>query len=97
MKNIPYLILLTVFTLLGGLANGQTDKELGLHSEGGPWAFHPCKEKNDNLANVLLIGNSVMNGYHQTVIDSLKKIANVDQSISKVSDVSILNFSKEMN
>jgi len=78
MKNLPYLILLTVFTLLCGLANGQTDQELGLHSEGGPWAFHPCKEKNDNLANVLLIGNSVMNGFHQSVIDSLKKIANVD-------------------
>lgn len=78
MKASTYLIILAVFTSLCSLVNGQTDQELGLHSEGGPWAFHSCKEKNDNLANVLLIGNSVMNGFHQSVIDSLKKIANVD-------------------
>ncbi len=56
----------------------QTDKDLGLHSEGGPWNFFPAKEQNDSLKKVLLIGDSVMNGFHQSVIDSLKKVANVD-------------------
>lgn len=78
MKTIPYLILLTVFTLQIGFVNAQTDQELGLHSEGGPWQFHPAIEKNDSLKNVLLIGDSVMNGFHQSVIDSLKKIGNLD-------------------
>lgn len=78
MKNLPYLILLTVFTLQFGVANAQTDEQLGLHSEGGPWQFYPAKEKKNSLKNVLLIGDSVMNGFHKSVIDSLKKIANVD-------------------
>lgn len=57
---------------------GQTDQNLGLHSGGGPWNFYPATEKNDSLKNVLLIGDSVMNGFRQFVIDSLKKNANVD-------------------
>ena len=78
MQNILFLSFLTVFTLLFAGANAQTDKELGLHSEGGPWKFYPAKEKSDSLKNALLIGDSVMNGFHQSVIDSLNKIANVD-------------------
>jgi hypothetical protein len=78
MKNLSKLILLFNSVLLFGVANGQTDEKLGLHSEGGPWKFFPAKEKNDTLDNVLLIGDSVMNGFHQTVIDSLNGIANVD-------------------
>lgn len=78
MKNLPYLILLTIFTFQFSLANAQKDQELGLHSEGGPWKFYPTKVKNDSLKNALLIGDSVMNGFHQSVIDSLKNIANVD-------------------
>ena len=96
MKTLSYLILLTVFTSLCDLANAQTDQELGLHSEGGPWAFHPCKEKNDNLANVLLIGNSVMNGFHQSVIDSLKKIANVG-GYELMANQSVEFIKKELN
>ena len=56
----------------------QTDEELGLHSEGGPWKFFPTSNYQENLPNVLMIGNSVMNGYHHFVIDSLKGKANVD-------------------
>lgn len=56
----------------------QTDDELGLHSEGGPWAFYPDSEENDSLSNALLIGDSVMNGYHQPAMDSLREYANVD-------------------
>ncbi len=78
MKALPYLIIVAVSMLQFGLAQAQTDEELGLHSEGGPWKFYAAQEKNDSLKNVLLIGNSVMNGYRQLVIDSLKQIANVD-------------------
>lgn len=78
MKNLCYLMLLAVFTFQFGLTDAQTDQELGLHSEGGPWKFYPAPEKNDSLKNVLLIGDSVMNGFRQFVIDSLKKTVNVD-------------------
>jgi hypothetical protein len=76
--TLRFLILLTVVSLQLGLAYAQTDEELGLHSEGGPWKFYPAQEQNDSLKNVLLIGDSVMNGFRQFVIDSLKKTANVD-------------------
>jgi hypothetical protein len=78
MNALRYLIILLVITLPFGFAQAQTDEELGLHSEGDPWKFYPSNEKNDNLKNVLLIGDSVMNGFRQSVIDNLKKRANVD-------------------
>ena len=55
-----------------------TDEKLGLHSEGGPWQFFPASNYQENLPNVLMIGNSVMNGYYHFVIDSLRGKANVD-------------------
>ncbi|MGQ7868145.1 DUF5703 domain-containing protein [Sunxiuqinia sp. sy24] len=74
-----YLLLSICFVIITTSSLfSQTDEQLGLHSEGGPWKFYPAKEKNDSLKNVLLIGDSVMNGFHQSVIDSLKKLANVD-------------------
>jgi hypothetical protein len=73
-----FLFIIISFSLLSGSLFSQTDEQLGLHSEGGPWKFYPAKEKNDSLPHVLLIGDSVMNGYHQSVIDSLKGSANVD-------------------
>jgi alpha-L-fucosidase 2 len=78
MKTLRYLIVLTIFIIQFGFAYAQTDEELGLHSEGGPWKFYPAPEKNDSLKNVLLIGDSVMNGFRQFVTDSLRKTANVD-------------------
>ena len=78
LKNMRYLVLVTMFTLQFSLAHSQTNQQLGLHSEGGPWKFYPAKEKHDCLKKVLLIGNSVMNGYHQYVIDSLEGIADID-------------------
>ena len=78
MKKFQFIILLSISVILCGVVNAQTDAQLGLHSEGGPWKFYPSKEKNDSLKNVLLIGDSVMNGFHQIVIDSLRENANVD-------------------
>ncbi|WP_347840591.1 SGNH/GDSL hydrolase family protein [uncultured Draconibacterium sp.] len=76
--NIVKLLFLSTLLLTFCGAFSQTDEELGLHSEGGAWSFFPAKEKNDSLKKVLLIGDSVMNGFHQSVIDSLKKCASVD-------------------
>ena len=64
--------------MLFGVAQAQTDNELGLHSEGGPWSFFSSETYNEALPNVLLIGNSVMNGYKNTVIPALKEKSNVD-------------------
>jgi len=59
-------------------SKGATDIELGLVSDGGPWKFYPAKEVNPDLPRVLLIGDSIMNGYRGQVISSLKNTANVD-------------------
>jgi hypothetical protein len=76
MKKLSITILTFAFAIISTFA--QTDKELGLHSEGGPWNFYPTKEFNPELPNVLLIGNSVMNGYKNIVIPGLKGKTNVD-------------------
>lgn len=73
-----------LFLVLAVSLFGQEDTALGLHSDGGPWKFYPAKEGKDTLHKVLLIGDSVMNGYHQTVIDSLKGKANVDYWLTPV-------------
>ncbi|MBI9064318.1 MAG: SGNH/GDSL hydrolase family protein [Marinilabiliaceae bacterium] len=79
-------LFVSIFLLLisAGSLFSQADKELGLHSEGGPWKFYPATEVNDTLPKVLLIGDSVMNGYHQSVIDSLKGSVNVDYWLTPV-------------
>lgn len=76
MNKLCLGIVFYVFAVL--FSFGQTDEELGLHSEGGPWNFYPTKAYNPQLPNVLLIGNSVMNGYKNRVITGLKNTANVD-------------------
>ncbi len=76
MKKQTIIVLIFLCTTLSIFA--QTDEELGLHSEGGPWNFYPTKEYNLDLPNVLLIGNSVMNGFKNTVIPGLKGKINVD-------------------
>ena len=76
MRNLFVSCCLILFSCLSSYS--QTDQDLALHSGGGNWNFYPAKEKNDSLKNVLFIGDSVMNGFQQSVIDSLKKIANID-------------------
>lgn len=75
------------FLISVGSLFSQNDKELGLHSEGGPWNFYPVEEVKISLPKVLLIGNSVMNGYHHFVIDSLQGSANVDLPPQKCSSL----------
>ena len=72
------LISIFLFIFYTGNLFCQTDEELELHSEGDPWNFYPTKEYNAKLPNVLLIGNSVMNGFKNTVSPELKGKMNVD-------------------
>jgi hypothetical protein len=57
---------------------GTEDNKLGLHSDGGPWRFYPNKDSASALPKVLLIGDSIMNGYRGKVASILKDKANVD-------------------
>ncbi len=56
----------------------STDKDLGLHSDGRIWKFYSARDRNKQLPEVLLIGDSIMNGYREQVIRGLKGKANVD-------------------
>ena len=57
MRTIPAFILL-VLSCVAVLA-AQPDKDLGLHSDGGPWQFY-CGEGDHKLPRVLLIGDSII-------------------------------------
>jgi hypothetical protein len=57
---------------------GPTEKTLGLHSDGGVWKFYPSQTPDEQLPNILLIGDSIMNGYRTQVIGRSKGKANVD-------------------
>ncbi len=54
------------------------NKDPGLHSDGGPWRFYPAQQDDSKLPRVLLIGDSIMNGYRGSVYSLLKGKANVD-------------------
>ena len=54
------------------------EKKLGLHSDGGVWKFYPARKVDKKLPYVLLIGDSIMNGYRGKVGQHLKGKANVD-------------------
>jgi alpha-L-fucosidase 2 len=75
-------ILLSVL-LICQLAHAQENKPLAkkdprLHSDGGPWKFYRASSENASLPRVLLIGDSIMNGYRGSVYGLLKGKANVD-------------------
>jgi len=55
-----------------------SDDALGLHSDGGPWRFYPAEGRATAQKRVLLIGDSIMNGYRGKVIAALKDKAAVD-------------------
>lgn len=72
------LTIIFAITTAALVAQAASDIELGLVSDGGPWNFYPAKNPQKGLPRVLLIGDSVMNGYHARVINGLKGTANVD-------------------
>ena len=54
------------------LAIPAQGKDLGLRSDGGPWRFYPAKDADASLPRVLLIGDSIMNGYRGAVSSHLE-------------------------
>ena len=56
----------------------QDDNKLGLTSDGGQWGFQKAPESDSSLPNVLLIGDSILQGYRKEVIRQLYGKANVD-------------------
>lgn len=56
----------------------QADKKLGLTADGGHWGFHGAVGPDSSLPNVLLIGDSILQGYRTEVISQLQGKANVD-------------------
>ncbi len=69
--------LITLLMTVTALA-GANDVELGLHSNGKPWGIYKSKEKDVSLPRVLLIGDSIVNGYRTPVGKALAKAAAVD-------------------
>ena len=57
---------------------GQDDNKRGLTSDGGQWGFQKAPESDSSLPNVLLIGDSILQGYRKEVIRQLHGKANVD-------------------
>ena len=55
-----------------------SDEQLGLHPDGKPWQFHGDQGRADGLPRVLLIGDSILSGYHVQVTTALKGKASVD-------------------
>jgi hypothetical protein len=65
------------------LAGGKPAKKGdGQHSGGGSWGFKRITNTHRKLPRVLLIGDSIANGYHRRVADALKGKANVDLFIT---------------
>ena len=68
-----------VALLIGTIAMaGSDDDRLGLHADDGVWGFHGCAEKVVELPTVLVIGDSIVNGYREPLKSALRGKANVD-------------------
>ena len=59
-------------------AAAAQDTELKLRSSSGPWQFYPAAAEETDLPRVLLIGDSIMNGYRGRVTAGLEGRARVD-------------------
>ena len=56
----------------------QEAADIGLETNGDAWQFYRTADANPELPRVLLIGDSIVNGYRGTVCQELAGIANVD-------------------
>jgi alpha-L-fucosidase len=54
----------------------ETDERL--HSDGSPWGYKHTENADPRLPRVLLIGDSILNGYREHVVDGLEGEAIVD-------------------
>ena len=59
-------------------ATAPVEKDRALHSDGSPWRLHQAKIEDPTRPRVLLIGDSILNGYRQYVVRELDGEAYVD-------------------
>ena len=72
-------LVLVMFLLAVTTHAASGDDRLGLTTGGnGAWKFYPAEKPTPGLPRVLLIGDSIVNGYRAAVIRELKGRANVD-------------------
>ncbi len=71
LKTSLILLCLAATTLFAARGEGaiKSNKDIGLHSDGGAWQFYR-QAPNGDLPRVLLIGDSIMNGYNAQVISA---------------------------
>ncbi|MBV6640215.1 MAG: SGNH/GDSL hydrolase family protein [Cyclobacteriaceae bacterium] len=77
-----FLICIILYSFTAFSQNNQVndraeDEKQGLHADGGSWDFFTSKSKGDSIF-ILLIGDSILKGYHQDVIDKLDSVATID-------------------
>ncbi len=63
----------------------ETEKDKRLPAMGGAWGVRPAAKANPALPHVLLIGDSIANGYSASVTKALDGKANVDLWITPTS------------
>jgi len=87
MKSIPLFSFALGLFALASFSFSQEEKSLvpsgetvdkRLHSDGNGWKFFKNENRDPKLPNVLLIGDSIVGGYKNAVIESLAGKANVD-------------------
>lgn len=75
----------------------QADKKLGLTADGGQWGFHEVANPDSSLPNVLLIGDSIVQGYRTEVSSQLQGQANVDCLVIPTTVGSLKQLEEELN
>ena len=79
MHATPFFLLSVVILGLGTvLAAAEKESDPRLHSNGAAWGLRLSPVTNPALPHVLLIGDSIVNGYNKTVMAELKDKATVD-------------------
>jgi hypothetical protein len=68
----------TVVRLQLASPTAPVEKDKSLHSDGSPWRLHQAKVEDPTRPRVLLIGDSILNGYRHYVVESLDSDAYVD-------------------
>ncbi len=81
-KHIHKAMLLMVAILVMAATAWADPPKDNLPPDGGGWGFKRITNADPNLPRVLLIGDSIANGYHKRVAELLKGKANVDLYIT---------------
>ncbi|MFI3265188.1 MAG: SGNH/GDSL hydrolase family protein [Rikenellaceae bacterium] len=78
MKKFIFRIAILCLVLTSSQLSAQELKPQLTHRPGGMWQFYPAENRNEDAPNILLIGDSVLSGFCEGVIEGLDGVANVD-------------------